>query len=308
MRIVVTGANGDIGEAVGRILQEEFPAAEVAGADSAGEWPGRFVFSRVHALPRASAPEYLDALHDLARQVDLIIPTSEPELIKLSHADNILSQLPVLMVRPEILKTFMDKYDTATFLDAHGLNPPKSRLLSEIGPSDLPAYVKPRRGAGGRGHRLIQSSVELHAAQQVAPNDWVAQEYLPDDGAEYTCALCRLGGVTTHVALKRILQGDKTVRAEVASLPTIDALLERIAEAVDLDGCINVQLRMVDGHPRVFEINPRLSSTVMMRHRLGFDDCKRWVASFFGLSSEPRQTPVAGAVVYRMSTERVVPA
>jgi len=35
---------------------------------------------------------------------------------------------------------------------------------------------------------------------------------------------------------------------------------------------MNVQLRLTDVGPRVFEINPRFSSTVLMRHRMGFTD------------------------------------
>ena len=35
---------------------------------------------------------------------------------------------------------------------------------------------------------------------------------------------------------------------------------------------MNVQLRLTDRGPRVFEINPRFSSTVLMRHRMGFTD------------------------------------
>jgi carbamoyl-phosphate synthase large subunit len=46
----------------------------------------------------------------------------------------------------------------------------------------------------------------------------------------------------------------------------------RIAEGLDLRGSMNVQLRLTDEGPRVFEINPRFSSTVLMRHRMGFSD------------------------------------
>jgi len=35
---------------------------------------------------------------------------------------------------------------------------------------------------------------------------------------------------------------------------------------------MNVQLRLTEQGPRVFEINPRFSSTVLMRHRIGFSD------------------------------------
>jgi carbamoyl-phosphate synthase large subunit len=45
-----------------------------------------------------------------------------------------------------------------------------------------------------------------------------------------------------------------------------------IAIGLDLRGSMNVQMRLTDQGPRVFEINPRFSSTVLMRHRIGFTD------------------------------------
>ena len=47
----------------------------------------------------------------------------------------------------------------------------------------------------------------------------------------------------------------------------------QIAESLDLFGSINIQLRLVEKEgPMVFEINPRFSSTVGMRHMIGFSD------------------------------------
>ena len=307
MKILVTGANGDIGEAVGRILQETFPSAEIFGADAGGQWPGGFVFKSMLHAPLASAPEYIDHLHRLRGRFDLIIPTSEPELARLSQVKDIKDQLPLLMVDPGILNIFMDKYETVLFLERHGLNPPRTKFFTEVEAADLPVYIKPRRGAGGRGHRLIKTNAELQAAKEVTADDWVAQEYLPGGDNEYTCALSRLNGNAKYIVLRRQLEGAKTVKAEVVDLPEISMLLENIAEILDLDGCINVQLKMKGDGPRVFEINPRLSSTVMMRHRLGFRDCEWWVRSFFGMPLGEISAPAVGAVVYRMSTECVVP-
>lgn len=307
MKILVTGANGDIGEAVGRILQETFPSAEIFGADASGQWPGGFVFKSMLHAPFASAPEYIDHLHRLRGRFDLIIPTSEPELARLSQVKDIKGQLPLLMVDPGILSIFMDKYETFLFLDKHGFNPPRTKLFTEVETADLPVYVKPRRGAGGRGHRLIDTDVEMQAAKEVTADGWVAQEYLPGGDNEYTCALFRFNGSVKYVVLRRQLEGAKTVKAEVVDLPEIGILLEDIAEIINLDGCINVQLKMTGDGPRVFEINPRLSSTVMMRHRLGFRDCEWWARSFLGMPLGVSSAPAVGTVVYRMSTECVVP-
>lgn len=307
MKILVTGANGDIGEAVGRILQEEFPNADISGADAAGQWPGGFVFRNMRQIPLASAPEYLNHIHRLADQFDLIIPTSEAELARLSQVNDIKSQLPLLMVSPEILNIFMDKYETVLLFEKHDLNPPKTKLFAEVATADLPIYIKPRRGWGSRGHRLVTTDSELHVAKQVVSDDWIAQEYLPGRDNEYTCALSRLGGNVKYIVLRRQLQGGNTSKAEVVDIPEINVLLKDIADIFTFDGCINVQLKLTNDGPKVFEVNPRLSSTVMMRHRLGFRDCEWWVRSFLGMPLGESSAPTVGAVVYRMSTECVVP-
>lgn len=49
-------------------------------------------------------------------------------------------------------------------------------------------------------------------------------------------------------------------------------MCEVIAQGLDLCGSMNIQLRLTENGPRVFEINPRFSSTVLMRHRMGYTD------------------------------------
>ena len=45
-----------------------------------------------------------------------------------------------------------------------------------------------------------------------------------------------------------------------------------VAEQLDLIGSMNIQLRLTADGPRIFEINPRFSSTVYMRNLIGFSD------------------------------------
>ena len=52
----------------------------------------------------------------------------------------------------------------------------------------------------------------------------------------------------------------------------INSMCKTIAEGLDLHGSMNIQLRITVNGPRVFEINPRFSSTTLMRHIVGFTD------------------------------------
>ena len=308
-RILVTGANGDIGESIGRILRETWPDATVDGADCAGAWPGGFTFSAMRDLPLASDPSYSAALARLGADYDLIIPSSEPELARLASDPGPAAALPLLMVRSDLLVCFFDKLTTAQWLDEHRLDPPWTEPLAQVDAMRLPLLMKPRRGAGGRGQEILRTPARLALAQAEHPDGMVAQELLDVRDQEYTCALFAHAGEIRSMALRRWLVGGHTGKAEVAVDAAVTGLLENIARASALDGCINVQLRIVDGRPRVFEINPRLSSTVMMRHRLGFRDLVWWVETRLCHRVPPMGPQAcAGTMVYRVSDERVVPS
>lgn len=306
---LVTGANGDIGDAIGRILRQSYPDAVLHGTEISEPWPACTLFDRVHRVPRADDPAYPAALRRLADRFGytVIIPCSEPELARLldEPAD---SCLPLLVGDRELVAVFLDKLDTARWLVANGLAAPRTMPLAEASASHLPLLVKPRRGWGGRGHEVIRTPARLALAQAEADDGMVAQEFLPDAGAEFTCALFGHGGEVRSITLRRTLNGTMTGRAVVESLPEIETLLAGIAAAARLEGAINVQLRLTAAGPMVFEINPRFSSTVMMRHLIGFSDVVWAVEAFRRGTPPPQYQPQLGTLLFRASREIVVPA
>jgi carbamoyl-phosphate synthase large subunit len=72
-----------------------------------------------------------------------------------------------------------------------------------------------------------------------------------------------------------------------------------LAEALDLRGSINVQLRITTNGPRIFEINPRFSSTVLMRHQMGFCDLV-WSIQDFAGHDVHLFSPTAGTTAVRV--------
>ncbi len=308
MNVLVTAANGDIGEAIGRILREAWPESSLHGADLGDDWPAAEVFDKVHCLPRGDDPGYGAALAKLAAEIgaDLVIPVSEPELWHIADTPGPACDLPLLMARRDLVATFLDKLRTARWLTEHGLPAPRTLPLRDATTDDLPIFVKRNRGHGNQHTAIIRSAGHLEIAKQEAPEDSIAQELLEPSDREYTCAVFRAGDDLRTLTMRRVLEGGTTIRIEIEGHGVVDDLLAAIASAADLEGSINVQLRLTDKGPRVFEINPRFSGTVMMRHKIGCQDLLWAVAARNG-TRPPDYSPPIGTRVFRQAREVVVP-
>jgi len=306
MRILVTGANGDIAEAIARILKTSFPRAVVDGADCQGTLPARLLFDHVHALPSANAPEFTGAFRALASGYDRVIPVPEPELVVLAAlGDTWRAAVPLVMNAPWVIATFCDKLETARWLEKRGEFSAGTMRLQDVTSGDLPIVAKPRAGWGSKGVEIVRSPERLAAIRSEATGEWIAQEFLDAPDEEYTCAIAKDGAVVNTVTMRRSLQGGLTKQATIVEDPTTDRMLRTIADDLPDRAFINVQLRLFRGQPKVFEINPRFSSTVMMRHLAGFQDLVWILNSLDGRPMQPAKAR-SGMTIVRLSREIVV--
>lgn len=306
MRILVTGANGDIAEAVGRILKITFAQAVIDGADCQGTFPGDLLFDHMHHLPPVGAPDFLDSFRSLAAGYDGVIPMPEPELVALARQDDAWrAGLPLIMNAPWVISTFCDKLETSRWLDKHGGFGARTIFLRDVTERDLPIVAKPRTGWGSKGVEIVRTPERLAAVRAEANGEWIAQELLDAPQQEYTCAIVKDGAVVNTVIMRRTMQGGFTKQATVVEDVSIERMLHTIAETLPDRTFINVQLRVFRGESRIFEINPRFSSTVMMRHLAGFQDVV-WILN--ALAGQPMQPAKArpGTIVIRMSREVIV--
>ena len=275
MRILVTGVAGDIGNGIGRILKRWGGADCLVGCDIHNEHPGKLVFDFCEVIERVDSEGYINSLITAAKlhDIDLIIPASEPELrffIREKLLDNI-EGISLLMANEKALTVGFDKLITARFLESAGLLYPWTKIVSEGPPDSIPCIIKSRGGAGGKDVALVQSElVELYA--RTRPGD-IWQEYLQPDDQEFTCGVYRSSNHDIRIIIfRRKLNAGITVYGEVVENFEIEKLLTAVAEKLNLEGSINVQLRLTERGPLIFEINPRFSSTVVFRHLIGFED------------------------------------
>ena len=253
-KILVTGANGDIGEAVGRILIENFPNVEISGADCSGILPGSYIFKNIISAPPALNTDYEEVVNEWVKNYDLIIPTTEPEIKKISSLFKDHESSPFLKLPKKISDLFFNKYETYNYLNSKKLNPPYTKLISEVTEKDLPIYLKPKFGAGGKGNQIISNKYDLLSAKLLDEKKWIAQELLIGKENEFTCAIFKCGKIIRTLQLKRELYGDRTGKAEVVNNKEIQKLLLSLAKSLDFVGCLNVQLMLTEKGPKILKL------------------------------------------------------
>lgn len=275
MKVLVTGVAGDIGSGIGRILKSCDKVQTVVGCDIHDEHLGTRIFDACELVPRADAPGYLGALRTLVDkwQLDAIIPMSEAELRTLLPLRNTSAKdLPLVMANDHAMTVGFDKLLTAEFVSGLGCPAPWTEKVSDGPPRELPCILKSRFGAGSRDIHIVRERDTVAAYSSLYPAH-IWQEYMPDDRHEYTCGVYGCAdGTVRSIVFRRRLVGGMTGFAELVHHEAIMALCERVARALHLRGSINIQLRLAPKGPMIFEINPRFSSTVVFRHKLGFQD------------------------------------
>lgn len=309
MKVLVSGVAGDIGFCIGRILKEWNFFENLHGVDISEDHPGSLIFDQVGVAPRANADNYLEWLTDyiLTNQIDLLVPTSEAEIFAISKNLSAIKSLCKVLINDEVLiKNSLDKNKTLKYLNAAGIKVPTHGIVG-IGdkPVQYPVIVKPRRGQGSRGLRKISTDSELIELTE----GYVWQEYLTPDDEEYTCAVYVSKELKSRILLlKRVLVGGYTGRAIVVKNIEIEEYVKQIIEAWNVAGLYNIQLRLTNDGPKLFEINPRVSSTVVFRDKLGFKDLKWWVLETLGMELPNYEEVCAGTRIYRGNTEYIISA
>jgi carbamoyl-phosphate synthase large subunit len=275
--ILITGIGGDIAQSIATVVKREYPAWRILGCDVHDRHGGSLVTDRSFRAPLASSPQFDGWLAEvIARErVDLCLPTSEAELRHfLASGTRRIGGVELLMPNAKAIEVGGDKLATARHLVAAGCPAPWTVPADGAHESEVryPCIFKPRRSAGSKGIFICESAedVRFHAARHA---DAVLQELLLPADREVTCAIYRTrDGRTATLQLLRRLNGGFTGWAQVICDEAVEAQCSRLAESLELRGAINAQLRITAQGPRIFEINPRFSSTVLMRHLLGFKD------------------------------------
>ena len=279
INVLVTGSGGDIGQSVFKCLKEISFIGNIIGTDISLATASIFLCDKMVEVPKCNESKYLDELKQVVKtnEIGIIIPISEAE-ISFFFTNKLFKIHSAKLIMPNVksLRIGSDKLKTSLFLKNNNLSYPKTFLVNESFELQYPFIVKSRFGNGGKELFIVESTKQLSLIKNNYPGH-IAQELIGNDQNEYTCGLFRSSKKEIRtIIFKRQLTGGFSSFGEVINSPIIEEYLNKIAEVLDLNGSINIQLRLSNFQPKVFEINPRFSSTVRFRYLLGFEDVK-WV-------------------------------
>ncbi len=286
--ILISSIGGDIGCSAVRSLRDSVDV--IIGCDIADNtFPALDIIDKFYKVPPASdADSYIDFIKEIVSMENIngFLPISEYEIEVLNSRRNEFDNhgVRLFLNNKKILGNFLDKLKTVYYLKSINVKVPKTMLLSDYdGEYGYPIVIKPRRGCGGKELLVARDSDDLEYMRLKDDGSLIVQEYIGTDAEDYTTGVFSDGNVVSSISFKRKLGfGSLSIEASLVNEPLLDSMAQHISKDVGLKGSINIQSRRLGDEFIPYEINPRLSSTMLFRKKFGFDDAVWWLNILYG--------------------------
>ena len=254
--------------------------------------PAVYTADRAFRVSLATDPGYADEILAIATATgaSLVVPTIDDELTPLALAADRFAAAGIVVAVSSAETTAIcnDKHATCRALQAKGVAAASSSLPGEL-PADppFPLFIKPRYGRGSVAAFPVRNARELEFFLDYVP-DPVIETYL--DGPEFTIdMLCDFAGRPLSIVPREriVIRAGVTDRGRTVKDAGLIGLAEACAGALPFAGPVNVQCRVVDGRPIVFEINPRFSGGIPLTIEAGADFAQMLVELAIGREVAP---------------------
>ena len=220
------------------------------------------LFSTADEIPKTSRRRRLNTV---------IIPLME------SHLYEMPTNLKSLTSTPELVRLIADKLLLTENLITNDFAQYVPKTWTNPTDSIFPCVIKRTELNGGQGIRILKSFHELNTVMTEPEYDgesYFFQEFISSD-VEYVCHIVALKGEILFTNyFEYIMPSPEMIR--VGDSPTtilnlgteldfnVSTAFKAIVKHLDYSGPCNIDFKMINGHPRIFEINPRLGGSLMV--------------------------------------------
>jgi carbamoyl-phosphate synthase large subunit len=235
---------------------------------------------------------YLAVIAEICQveRIGLVVPTIDDELSVFAEHVAQFTEAGVRVAISPLSTTLIcnDKYATCKTLAARGVEAVETRLAGDL-PLDpeFPLFIKPRVGRGGVNAYPVRNARELEFFLDYIPEP-VVQTYL--DGPEFTIdLLCDFTGEPLSVVPRErvVVRAGVVDRGRTVRDPLLVELGLACARVLKFCGAVNIQCRVVNGRPVVFEVNTRFSGGIPLTIAAGADFPRMLVELARGRSVAP---------------------
>lgn len=279
-------------EAFRRALRDLRLAGAVHVTDVNMLSPTVLVADRAHLVPMSDNPAYIDHVLGICERerIGLVVPTIDDELPLFSAARERFEERGIKVAISDAFVTSVcnDKFAACAYLRDHGIAAAEAWLPDTLPVEPrLPLFVKPRFGRGSVGAFAAYDRRQLDFFLDYVDGP-VVQEFL--QGPEYTIDLfADFDGRPLSVVPREraVIRAGVIDRGRTSRDPALIDLALACADALTFAGACNIQCRVVDGRPVIFEINPRFSGGIPLTIAAGADFPRMLVELCIGRAVRP---------------------
>lgn len=237
-----------------------------AGIDAPGHAP--YAFRRHAVIPDLRGEGWLDPLRELvaARGIDVILPGHDDAVLALAEA---ASEIPARIATSPVATCRVARSKRASYAALSGVVP-VPRVHDRLDAVErFPVFVKPDRGQGSAGARVVTDRDDLRRA--VADGSDLVMELLPGDEVTVDCFSDRRRGLLFAGARRRIAtRAGISMRSAPIDDPVFAEMALAIAGRLELHGAWFFQTRGdVEGVHRLLEVAPRIAGTSALARAQG---------------------------------------
>jgi carbamoyl-phosphate synthase large subunit len=291
--IAITGVGGGVGQSILKSLTNTDYNLIALDGELLGA--GLYTTETAYLIPYAKDSNYINKLLEICKneKIALLFPGLDAELMPLSLNIDAFKAIgtTVVVSRPEVVTISDDKQKTYDELIKAGINVPFTASADGFIPAenDFPLILKQKvGGARSKNVYVIKNSSEWNVILEKIGeylSDFIVMEYI--EGDEYTCGTINLDNSCKGVIImRRILRDGDTHKCFTEKNDSIEKVVRLVVETIKPFGACNVQLRLKNSMPYVFEINARCSGTTAARTLSGFNEPKM-IADYLLKGIEP---------------------